>query len=63
MLIADEESRNTTHVSEKIVKGKIIGNCSAGKSITTNKATGNIFREKMINKIRTALVINYSFLV
>jgi hypothetical protein len=37
MLIADGESRSTTHVSEKIVKGKNVGNCSAGKKEQHNK--------------------------
>jgi hypothetical protein len=37
MLIADGESRSTTHVSEKIVKGKNVGNCSSGKKEHDNK--------------------------
>jgi hypothetical protein len=49
------------------MEGKNIGKSYAGNKVhhkfTTNKATGNIFRKKMINKIRKALVFNNSFLV
>jgi hypothetical protein len=36
-MIADGESRSTTHLSEKIVKGKNVGNCSAGNKEHHNK--------------------------